>query len=153
MTFTLYDATLTYTDGKNNFWLEADRCPLFSKGASTSVHPRKCQRILKHQSKIISNISLQVGVLWKSNLASNKLCSWRIKESIGKWTLKLFSIMEATSSTACDQGLIKRVHVCWGAALSFFYCADLCYLVIYKFSWRPLSYFYKNRVFENIKRS
>ena len=35
--------------------------------------------------------------------------------------------MEATSSTACDQGLIKRVHVCWGPALSFFYCMDLCY--------------------------
>ena len=35
--------------------------------------------------------------------------------------------MEATSSTACDQGLIKRVHVCWGPALSFFYCTDLCY--------------------------
>ena len=33
--------------------------------------------------------------------------------------------MEATSSTACDQGLIKRVHVCWGPALSFFYCLDL----------------------------
>ena len=35
--------------------------------------------------------------------------------------------MEATSSTACDQGLIKWVHVCWGPALSFFYCMDLWY--------------------------
>ena len=32
--------------------------------------------------------------------------------------------MGATSSTACDQGLIKRVHVRWGPALSFLYCTD-----------------------------
>ena len=38
--------------------------------------------------------------------------------------------MGATSSTACDQGLIKRVHVRWGPALSFLYCTDFVYSYI-----------------------
>jgi len=36
--------------------------------------------------------------------------------------------MEATSSTASDQGRTKQVHIFWGPALSFFYCMDLCLL-------------------------
>ena len=52
--------------------------------------------------------------------------------------------MEATSSTACDQGLIKRVHVCWGPALSFFYCADFSYSVIYRNSLEGLCHILHN---------
>ena len=53
-------------------------------------------------------------------------------------------IMEATSSTACDQGLIKRVHVCWGPALSFFYCADSV-IWIYRNSLEGLCHILHNR--------
>ena len=120
------------TDGNNWFWLEADRCPLFSKGAGTSVHPRKCQRILKHQSKIEQYYSSRIRRFWVRTGIQIQHPPGSVlgeKQSrIDQMVLEDFSkIIEATSSTACDQGLIKRVHVCWGPALSFFYCTDLCF--------------------------
>ena len=120
---------------RNIFWLDEGTLPHFSEGAGTTEHTRKCRRILKHQSYCPSNIILQVTDLkssnWKSNPASSQPCTRR-KEKLSElkvlWNFS--TIIEAASSTACDQGLIKRVHVCWGPALSFFYCADLCYLNI-----------------------
>ena len=121
------------TDGNIWFWLEADRCPLFSEGAGTSVHPRKCQRIWKHQSKIEQYYSSRIRRFWvrtgiQIQHPPGSVLGEKQSRKYQRY-LKTFSkIMEATSSTACDQGLIKRVHVCWGPALSFFYCTDLCYL-------------------------
>ena len=127
------------TDGNIWFWLVADRWPLFSEGAGTSVHLRKCQRIWKHQSKIEQYYSSRMRRFWVRTGIQIQHPPGSVlgeKQSrIDQMVLEDFSkIMEATSSTACDQGLIKRVHVCWGPALSFFYCTDLCYL----YTWEIL---------------
>ena len=123
------------TDGNNWFWLEADRCPLFSKGAGTSVHPRKCQRILKHQSKL-SNIILQeyrdsgCELEFKSSILQALYLEKSKVESTKWFKFEDFSkIMEAILLDSMWPGTdpVKWVHVCWGPALSFFYCTDLCY--------------------------
>ena len=127
-------AVWTFTDGKNIFWLDEGTLPHFSEGAGTTEHTRRCRRILKHQSYCLSNIILQVTDLkssnWKSNPASSQPCTRRKEKFSELKVLWNFStIIEAASSTACDQELIKRVHVCWGPALSFFYCTDFLILL------------------------
>ena len=86
-----------------------------------------------------------LGVNWKSNPASSRPCTWGIEKLKSRKVLRDFSkIMGATSSTACDQGLIKRVHVCWGPALRFFYCADSV-ILIYRNSLEGLCHILHNR--------
>jgi len=52
------------TDGNIWFWLEADRLAPFFRRAGTSVHPRTCQRIWKHQSKIEQYYSSRIRRFW-----------------------------------------------------------------------------------------
>ena len=52
------------TDGNIWFWLVADSLAPFFRRAGTSVHPRKCQRIWKHQSKIEQYYSSRIRRFW-----------------------------------------------------------------------------------------
>ena len=121
------------TDGKEQTFIGLRHTHTFSEGAGIPEHTRRCRRILKHQSNcpaiLFFKVTWFVGANWKSNPASSQPCTWR-KENFSE--LKVLSdfskIIEAASPTACDQGLITRVHICWESALSFFYCTDLCYL-------------------------
>ena len=124
------------TDGNIWFWLEADRCPLFSEGAGTSIHPRKCQRILNTNQKL-SNIILQeygdsgCKLEFKSSILQALYLENFKQSQIDQMVLEDFSkIMEAILLDSMWPGTdpVKRVHVCWGPALSFFYCTDFCYL-------------------------
>jgi len=73
------------TDGNIWFWLVADSLAPFFRRAGTSVHPRKCQRILKHQSKNWAILFFKhaeiLDVNWDSNPISSRLCTWGIVKS------------------------------------------------------------------------
>ena len=89
--------------------------PLFLKVWAPPYTHTGARRFYKHLSKSSFQLTLWLedsGVEWQNRL-------WNSSK-----------IMEATSLTACDQGLIKRVHVCWGPALSFLYCTDFVYSYI-----------------------
>ena len=120
---------------RTNFDWSKTHAP-FSEGAGIPKHIRRCRRFFKHQSICIAilffKVSWGLGANWKikSSILQESVLG-RLEKCSELKVLWYFSrIMEATSSTACDSGLIKRVHVCWGPALSFFYCADLCYFNI-----------------------
>ena len=82
------------TDGKEQILIGSSYTPLFSEGASIPKHTRRCRRILKHQSIFPAILFLKLRVFWmwtgKSNPASSR-------------SLYFSRIMEAPSSTACDQ--------------------------------------------------
>ena len=123
------------TDGNIWFWLEADSLAPFLRRAGTSVHPRKCQRIWKHQSKIEQYYSSRIRRFWVRTGIQIQHPPGSVlgeKQSrIDQIALEDFSkIREAILLDSMWPGTdpVKRVHACWGPALSFFYCTDLCYL-------------------------
>ena len=130
------------TDGNIWFWLEADRCPLFSEGAGTSVHPRKCQRIWKHQSKIEQYYFSRIRRFWVRTGIQIQYPPGSVlgeKQSrIDQMVLEDFSkIMEAILLDSMWPGTdpVKRVHACWGPALSFFIARIYVIWIHEKFSW------------------
>ena len=108
------------------FWLETDRFPLFLKVRAPPYTHSGVSWFLNTNQKL-SNIILQghgdSGCELEIKSSTSRHCTWRKAKSKRSKVCKNFSkIMEATSSTAFDQGLTKRFHVCWGPALSFLYC-------------------------------
>ena len=137
---------------KNKFWLEQDTRPLFSEGTGIPEHIRRCRRIKKHQSICLAifffNLHDERMRTGKSDPAPSRKSVLGDRKSLSEQkVLWYFSrIIEATSSTACDQGLIKRGHVCWGPALSFFYCADFVYFIHRNSLEGSCQYLFTNRL-------
>ena len=123
------------TDGNILFWLDKGTRPLFSKGTGIPEHNAMFQRIKKHQSKTEQYYSSRIRRFWVRTGIQIQHPPGSVlgeKQSrIDQMVLEDFSkIMEAVLLDSMWPGTdpVKRVHACWGPALSFFYCTDLCYL-------------------------
>ena len=90
------------------------------------------KRPVKIQSKICLQVVRLSGVKWNSNPSIHQaLAIEGLKKLRSKTTFELFLIREANLLNSMWPGteLIKWVHVCWGPALSFFYCS---FILIYR---------------------
>ena len=115
MVFMVFDWKMTHT-------------PPFSDGTGTTVCVRGVNRELKHQSKICK---FKNSSSWKK--VGNKRIQSQLRQTIfggsyrgqkARYFLSLY-ISEANLPDYMWPGSeqVKRVHVCWGLALSFLYYA------------------------------
>jgi len=118
---------LKITDGKKSFWLGYDTQPLFSK----DTDPTECVCGGGGIFKLQSNFSkIWKASSWLANRIFGSHPSFRqtiLEEFRGRkqrYFLALY-ISEANLPDYMWPGSerVKRVHVCWGPAFSFFYFA------------------------------